>query len=64
VKKKVLITFENKEIVERFPITFVVKEEVEELEEIEIVQKKVNMSGIPKVIQKYNIKYSNYFYYH
>jgi hypothetical protein len=28
------------------------------------VQKKVNMSGIPKVIQKYNIKYSNYFYYH
>jgi hypothetical protein len=43
----------------RVPIAFVVKEEVEKLEGIEIVQKKINLSSIPKLIQKYNIKYSN-----
>jgi hypothetical protein len=40
VKKKVLTTFEIMKKVEWIPIAFVVKEEVEKLEGIEIVQKK------------------------
>jgi len=40
VKKKVLTTFEIMEKVERVPIAFVVKEEIEKLKGIEIVQKK------------------------
>jgi hypothetical protein len=63
VKKKVLTTFEIKDKVKRVPIAFVIKEEVEEPEGIEIVQKKVNLNCIPKLVQEYNIKYLNYLYY-
>jgi hypothetical protein len=28
-----------------------------------MVQKNVDFSGIPKLVQEYNIKYSNYLYY-
>jgi hypothetical protein len=63
VKKKILIMFEIWEKIEQVPIAFVVKEEVEELKGIEIVQKKVDLSGIPKLVQEYNIKYLNSFYY-
>ncbi len=48
MKKEVLTTFEIKEKVKRVPIAFIVKEEIEVLEGIEIVQKKVNMSHILK----------------
>ncbi len=44
--------FEIWEKVEQVPIAFAVKEDVEELEGIEIVQTKVNMNGIPKLIQE------------
>jgi hypothetical protein len=47
------------EKVERVPNAFVVKEEVEKLKGIEIVQKKIDLSSIPKLVQEYNIKYSN-----
>jgi hypothetical protein len=40
VKKEVLFKFEIKEKVKRVPIAFVVKEEVEELEGIKIIQKR------------------------
>jgi hypothetical protein len=64
VKKEFLITFEIRKKIGRIPIAFVIKEEVEEFEGIELVHKKVDLSGIPKLVQKYNIKYSNYLYYH
>jgi hypothetical protein len=60
VKKEVLATFEIKEEVKGIIITLVVKKEVEKLEKIDSVQKKPNMSGIQKLVQKYTIKYSNY----
>jgi hypothetical protein len=49
VKKEVLATFEIRGKIERVPIGFVVKKEVEELQGI--VQKNVDMSGIPKLVQ-------------
>jgi hypothetical protein len=63
VKKEIITTFEIREKV-GVPIAFVVKEEVEELEGIERMQEKVNMNGIPKLVQEYNIKYLKYLYYH
>jgi hypothetical protein len=63
VKKKIPTTFEIKDKIKRVPIAFVIKEEVEEPEGIEIVHKKVNLSGIPNLVQEYNIKYLNYLYY-
>jgi hypothetical protein len=39
VEKKILTTFEIKEKVKKVPIAFVVKEEIEMFEGIEIVQK-------------------------
>jgi hypothetical protein len=59
VKKEVLTTFKIKDKVERILIAFVIKEEVEEPKGIKIVQKKVNLSGIPKLVQEYYIKYLN-----
>jgi phosphatidate phosphatase PAH1 len=63
VKKEVIITFEIKERV-GVPIAFAFKEEVEMLEGIEKMQENVHISGIPKLVQKYNIKYLKYLYYH
>jgi hypothetical protein len=37
--------------------------EVEELAKLDIMHKKPNMSGIPKLVQEYTIKYPNYLYY-
>jgi hypothetical protein len=62
VKKKIITTFEIKERI-GVPIAFAVKEEVEELEGIKKVQEKVDVSGISKLIQEYNIKYLKYLYY-
>jgi hypothetical protein len=62
VKKEIITTFEITERV-GVPIAFVVKEEIEELEGIERMQEKVDLSGIPKLIQEYNIKYLKYIYY-
>ncbi len=44
------------------PITFAIKKEIEKLE-VEIVQKKSNLTSIPKLIQKHTIKHPNYLYY-
>ncbi len=55
--KKVFPTFEIREKVE-IVLIVVIKEEVKELEGIEIVQKKVDLSGIPKLEQEHDIKYS------
>ncbi len=63
VKKEVIITFEIRERV-GVPIEFTVKEEVEMLEGIEKMQENVDISGIPKLVQEYNIKYLKYLYYH
>jgi hypothetical protein len=63
VKKEVPVTFEIKEEVKGVFITLVVKKEIEELEKLDIVQKMPNMNGIPKLVQMYTIKYSNYLYY-
>jgi hypothetical protein len=57
VKKKIFTTFEIKNKIERVPIAFLIKKEVEEHEGIEILQKTVNLSGIPKLVQEYNIKH-------
>ncbi len=62
MKKEVLTTFEIKDKVERVPIAFVVKEEVEKPKGTKIMQKNINLNGIPKLIQEYNIKYLNYLY--
>jgi hypothetical protein len=56
VKKEVLTTFEINNKVERVPIAFVVKAEVEKPKGIKIMQKNINLSGIPKLVQDYNIK--------
>ncbi len=59
MKKEVLTTFEIREKIEKKPIAFVVKEEVEELERIRMVQKNVDFNGIgfrvcvPKLVQEY-----------
>ncbi len=63
VKEKKFITSKIRDDVERILIAFVIKEELEKLEGIETMQKKVNTSGIPKLVQEYNIKYLNYLYY-
>jgi hypothetical protein len=63
MEKEVIITFEIRERV-GVPIAFAVKEEVEMLEGIEKMQEKVDISGIPKLVQEYNIKYLKYLYYH
>ncbi len=54
VKKEVKdighVTIEIKKEVEVISIPFKIKKEVEELGKIEIVQKKVHLNGIPKLI--------------
>ncbi len=55
--------FDIKEEVEKIPITIIVKEEVKELAKLKIVLKESNLSNIPKLVQEYSVKYSNYIYY-
>ncbi len=66
VKKEVKdighVTIEIKKEVEVIYIPFKMKKEVEELEKVEIVQKKVDLNGILKLIQEYTVKYSKYLY--
>jgi hypothetical protein len=59
IKIEILATFEIKVV----PITFVIKNEIKKLEEMEIMQEKPNLTNIPKLVQEYIIKYSNYLYY-
>jgi hypothetical protein len=45
-------------------VSFEIKEEIEELEEINIMHNRTNMNGIPKPVLKYIIKYSKYLHCH
>ncbi len=60
--EEVLPTIETKKKLEIVIPTFAIK--LEQVEEDEIVQKKEKMNGIPKLVQEYTNKYSNYIYYH
>jgi hypothetical protein len=42
-------------------LTFAIK--LEQGEEDEVVHKKAELNGIPKLVQEYTNKYSNYIYY-
>jgi hypothetical protein len=64
VKETVSVEIEIKEKVED-PITFGIKLEVEsKLQDLGIMQEKVNLNGIPKLVQEYTDKHSQYLYYH
>jgi hypothetical protein len=60
--EEVLPTIETKEELEIVIPTFVIK--LKQVEKNEIVQKKEKLNGIPKLVQEYINKYSNYIYYH
>jgi hypothetical protein len=64
VKETICVEIEIKEKVED-PTTFGIKQEVEfELQDLGIMLKKANLSGIQKLMQEYTKKYSQYLYYH
>ncbi len=53
---------ETKEELKIMIPTFAIK--LEQAKNDEVVQKKVELNGIPKLMQEYIDKYSNYNYYH
>jgi len=58
----VLSTFEIKKEVEIVIPTFPIK--LKQVEDDEVMQKKVELNGITKLVQEYIDKYLNYIYYH
>jgi hypothetical protein len=60
--KVILSTFEIKKEVKIVIPTFAIK--LEHVEGDEVMQKKVELNGITKLMQEYIDKYSNYIYYH
>jgi len=53
-----------KKEVEVVLVSFEIKEEIEELEEVNIMHNRIDMNGIPKPVLKYIIKYSKYLHCH
>lgn len=53
-----------KKQVEVVLVSFEIKEEIEELEEVNIMHNRIDMNGIPKPVLKYIIKYSKYLHCH
>jgi hypothetical protein len=64
VEETVCVEIEIKEKV-KDSTTFGIKQEVEfELQDIAIMLKKADLNGMPKLVQEYTNKYSQYLYYH
>ncbi len=64
VEETICVEINITEKVENF-ITFGIKQEVEfEVQDLRIVPKKAYLSAIPKLVQEYTNKYSQYLYYH
>jgi hypothetical protein len=64
VEETICVEIEIKEMVEDLT-TFGIRQEVEyELQDLGIMATKAYLSGIPKLLQEYTNKYSQYFYYH
>jgi len=60
--KEILPTIETKKELKIVIPTFAIK--LKQVKEDEIVHKKEKLNGIPKLMQEYTNKYSNYIYYH
>jgi hypothetical protein len=64
VEETIFVEINSKEKVEEL-ITFGIKQEVEfEVQVLGIVPKKAYFNAIPKLVQEYTNKYSQYLYYH
>ncbi len=64
VENIVPLAINIKKEVEVVLVSFEIKEEIEELEEVNIMHNRTDMNGISKLVQKYIIKYSKYLHCH